>query len=319
MGFFSRLIRFGTIAAALAGVALIVLFSRMQAEREMPPAGDPPVSPPPKRYAESVAATGIIEALRDNVAVGVPHPGLVTEVAVKVNDAVSKGDVLFRLDDRDLRAEEVAIRGRIDAARAKLTVNRARIAKAETRLKRLAGVDDPRAVSQDDLENRRLEVDVAKAELTAAEAEVAASEAELQRLSQLIDRQTVRAPRDGTVLQVNIRGGEYAATGGNVVPAMIVGETGRLQVRADVDEQNATRIHPGQEAYATLKGDPDVTFPLEFVCIEPYVIPKVSLTGASTERVDTRVLQIIYAFDIPAEAPVYVGQQVDVFIQAPER
>jgi len=91
------------------------------------------------------------------------------------------------------------------------------------------------------------------------------------------------------VIQVNIRAGEFAASSPKA-PAIIVGETGRLQVRADVDEQNATRIRPGQRAVAFLKGDREVAIPLEFVRIEPFVIPKVSLTGASTERVDTRVL-----------------------------
>ena len=318
MGHFSRLVRFGTILAALAGVGFIVFFHRLQAEREMPPPGDPPFAPPLKRYEHAVAATGIVEALRDNVAIGVPQAGLVTEVAVEVNDTVRKGDVLFQLDARDLRAEEIAVRGRIEAARAKLAVQRARIAKAESLLRRFEAVADPRAVSQEDLENRKLDVDVASAELASTAAEVAAAEAEAERLAMLVDRLTVRSPRDGTVLQVNIRGGEYAATSGAARAAMIVGETGRLQVRADVDEQNATRIRPGQEAYATLKGAPDTGFPLEFVTIEPYVIPKVSLTGSSTERVDTRVLQVIYAFDVPAGTPVYVGQQVDIFIQAPE-
>jgi hypothetical protein len=44
------------------------------------------------------------------------------------------------------------------------------------------------------------------------------------------------------------------------------------------------------------------------------VIPKKSLTGGSTERVDTRVLQVIYQFD-PPNRPLYVGQQVDVYIE----
>ncbi|HSP42629.1 MAG TPA: HlyD family efflux transporter periplasmic adaptor subunit, partial [Luteolibacter sp.] len=121
----------------------------------------------------------------------------------------------------------------------------------------------------------------------------------------------------GTIIQVNIRAGEYAATAPEK-PAMILGETDRLQVRADVDEQNSTRIRPGQKARASLKGDPSVTFPLEFVRVEPYVIPKVSLTGAGTERVDTRVLQVIFSLDRPENPPIYVGQQVDVFIEAPE-
>jgi hypothetical protein len=56
--------------------------------------------------------------------------------------------------------------------------------------------------------------------------------------------------------------------------------------------------------------------PIRFVRIEPYVVPKRSLTGDSAERVDTRVLQIIFELDRPA-VPLYVGQQVDVFIQRP--
>ena len=45
-------------------------------------------------------------------------------------------------------------------------------------------------------------------------------------------------------------------------------------------------------------------------------MPKTSLTGASTERTDTRVLQVIYSFDHGA-LPVYIGQRMNVFIQAP--
>jgi hypothetical protein len=70
-------------------------------------------------------------------------------------------------------------------------------------------------------------------------------------------------------------------------------------------------------AVASLKGHSELKIPLKFVRIEPYVVPKRSLTGDSLERVDTRVLQIVYAFDRP-EFPVYVGQQVDVFIQRPQ-
>ena len=120
------------------------------------------------------------------------------------------------------------------------------------------------------------------------------------------------------VRYVKIRAGEYAATSPKT-PAMILGETGKLQIRADIDEQNATRIREGQKAYGYLKGDPTITFPLDFIRVEPYVIPKVSLTGSSTERVDTRVLQVIYSLTRPTDPPLYVGQQVDVFIEAPER
>jgi HlyD family secretion protein len=310
------IIRLATILLAILGVIGIFFFSHLQAERAMPPPGDPPVPPAPKPFVHSVSATGIIEALSENVAIGVPVSGLVREVGVRVNQPVKRGDMLFRLDDADLRAQEVSVLAQQRVAAASVKVAEAELAKLKSQLARIESVDDPRAVSQDDLDRRRQDVAVADARLASATAEASAAESERTRLGILIERLTVRSPRDGEVIQVNVREGEYAS---NIPrsPAMIVGDLSRLQVRADVDEQNATRIRAGQNGTASLKGDPKVSFPLQFVRVEPYVIPKVSLTGASTERVDTRVLQVIYSFDKPADPPVYVGQQVDVYIEAP--
>jgi len=317
MGIFSNILRYGTIVAAIAGVFAIIGIDRIQAARQMPPPGDPPQPPAPKPYAKSVSATGILEALSENVAIGVPQSGLVTEVKVKVNDEVKRGDLLFRLDDRDLRAQEISTLAKLEVAKAGIAVAEAQYTKEKTQFARLEAVKDPRAVSQDDLDTRRQEVLVAEAQLVSSKASLESAKSELQSVSMLIDRLAVRAPRDGSVIQVNTRAGEYAATAPRT-PAMIIGETARLQVRADVDEQNACRIRPGQRGTASLKGDPSVTFPLEFVRVEPFVIPKVSLTGASTERVDTRVLQVIFSFSRPTSPPVYVGQQVDVFIETTE-
>jgi hypothetical protein len=69
-------------------------------------------------------------------------------------------------------------------------------------------------------------------------------------------------------------------------------------------------------ATAHVRGTRQIQTGLKFVRVEPYVIPKRSLTGDSTERVDTRVLQVLYGFE-RGTLPIYVGQQMDVFIQAP--
>ena len=316
MNTLSLFLRYGSILAAICGVLAIVNVSNVQAERAMPPPGEPPVPPPTKPYADAVAATGILEALSENVAIGVPTAGLVTEVFVKVNDAVKIGAPLFKLDDRDLLAEKLTIQAQQEVARAQIIVSEAQLAKIQSQLARLSAISDRRAVSEDDLENRKQDVAVARAQLSAAQAQLASSALALERLSLLIARLTVSAPRAGEIIQLNIRAGEYAATAPKT-PAMIIGQTDTLQIRADIDEQNATRIRPGQAATAYLKGDPSIKFPLEFIRVEPYVIPKISLTGASTERVDTRVLQVIYSLKRPPNLPLYVGQQVDVFIEAP--
>jgi hypothetical protein len=117
-------------------------------------------------------------------------------------------------------------------------------------------------------------------------------------------------------LQVNVRRGEYAPLGVLARPLMVLGAVRELHVRADLDENDAWRFRDGARAYAFVRGNREIKTPLEFVRVEPYVVPKRSLTGESTERVDTRVLQVLYRFD-PAAMKVYVGQQVDVFVEAP--
>lgn len=314
---FSKILRYGTIIASLAGIYLMVQALQAQADNQPVLGGDPPVMPPEKLFQHSVAATGILEAMSDNVAVGVPLPGLILEVMVAVNDTVTKDQALMKLDDRDLRAEQLSNQAQQEISLAKIAVGEAQLSKLQAKLNRLNRVTDSRAISQDELENSKQDVTVAQAQLLEAKAQLKASETNIKRINLLIQRLTIRAPRDGTLIQVNVRAGEYAATSPKN-PAFILGNINQLQVRADIDEQNATRIRAGQAAYCYLKGDPSVTFPLKFMRIEPFVIPKVSLTGSSTERVDTRVLQVIFSLQRKDDFPLYVGQQIEIFIEAPE-
>lgn len=288
-----------TVYLALAGVAATVAMAvHLNGQSPDPP---PPIEPSPKPYAVSVAASGIIEALSENVAVGVPEAGLVTRVHVKVWDAVREGQPLFTLDDRELRAQ-------LGVHEANAAVAEATLLRLQDQLARLEGVKDPRAVSAEEVRTREHDVAVARAQVDAARAQVRQNQVLLERL-------TVVAPRPGTILQVNVRPGEYASATPKAA-ALILGDVDHLQIRADVDEQNAPRLQPGQAATAYLKGDTTGPIELTFVRIEPYVVPKVSLTGASTERVDTRVLQVIYSFKRPQNRPVYVGQQVDLFVKS---
>jgi hypothetical protein len=75
-------------------------------------------------------------------------------------------------------------------------------------------------------------------------------------------------------------------------------------------------VRPNAAAVATVRGNANLKTKLSFVRFEPYVLPKKSLTGDNTERVDTRVLQVIYRVD-DNKLPLFVGQQMDVFIDAP--
>jgi hypothetical protein len=115
------------------------------------------------------------------------------------------------------------------------------------------------------------------------------------------------------VLQVNIRPGEYASAGPEQ-NLLLIGSDAPGNVRADVDEKDAWRVRRDARAVASIRGNSRRQFPLRFVRIEPYVVPKRNLTGDAVERVDTRVLRILYA--LPEGINVYVGQQMDVFIES---
>jgi hypothetical protein len=149
-------------------------------------------------------------------------------------------------------------------------------------------------------------------------------DAQLAQTRTELDRLTVTAPRARSaaggettqfnVLQVNVRPGEYV----NNTPGqslIVLGQVGRLHVRVDLDENDIPRFRPNLPGVAKPRGNAAVEVPLTFVRVEPYVIPKKSLTGGNTERVDTRVLQVIYALDAGGN-PLFVGQQMDVFLDA---
>lgn len=167
--------------------------------------------------------------------------------------------------------------------------------------------------SQAQVEQTKAVLNSTKARISEAEANLKLLKAQRNELLVTLQRLMVTAPQDAHILQVNIRLGEMLATNPLQQPAIILGETNSLQVRVDIDEVNATRVSAGSQAIAHLKGDASKKIPLEFIRIDPYILPKKSLTGDNTERVDVRVLQVIYKFQLP-DFPVYVGQQVDVFI-----
>jgi HlyD family secretion protein len=129
-----------------------------------------------------------------------------------------------------------------------------------------------------------------------------------------VELRTVRAPEDGTVLQVNVRPGEFAQASALSLPLIIMGRMTPLYARVDIDEADIARLLPDAAATASLRGSAGSRLNLRFVRIEPLVVPKHSLSGQLTERTDTRVLQTIYEI-VGGVDTLWPGQQLDVLIQ----
>jgi HlyD family secretion protein len=278
------------------------------------PAVAEPSSAPFKAF---IAGSGIIEARSQNIAVGAPLSRLVAAVTVKVGDKVKAGAPLFYLDDRDTQAELAMKRADLAKAKADVSVAKASLRDTQSLSNLAEAVTDRRAISSEELLKRRNALSIAKARLQSALALVQQAEASLAVSQTTRDQLVVRAPVNGEVLQVNIRPGEFAQAGFLNTPLLVLGNLEQFHVRVDIDENDAWRFDRRNKAVAYLRGNRDFKVELSLAYVEPYVIPKKSLTGDSTERVDMRVLQALYSFE-RGQLPVYVGQQMDVFIEARE-
>jgi multidrug resistance efflux pump len=338
------------VAIALIGFALNFLSTAQQRLPELPP----PILPAQNPYANTVAGAGMIEPESENISIGSPVAGIVVEVSVRVGKSVSAGDPLFRLDDRELQAELRIRQSMLAAAAAELARLQAmprkeEIPQAEARIREAqaewenweqqsqraekAITMSRGAMSEEEYIQRRQSAIQARErynravadkdlllagawepDINLARAAVENAQAQVSETQTLLERLVVRAPVAGEVLQINVRPGEFVgAPAGQAL--VVLGNISQLHVRVDIDEYDIPRFVTDAPAEAALKGQPDIKFPLRFVRVEPYVVPKKSLTGDNTERVDTRVLQVIYAIDTGGRQ-LFVGQQLDVFINA---
>ncbi|HET6267305.1 MAG TPA: efflux RND transporter periplasmic adaptor subunit [Acidobacteriota bacterium] len=299
-------------------VALLILtFGIISVVRSQPkrvatvPFSPPPVSP----YEHTVAAVGLVETSTENIAIGTPLSDVVAEVYVTAGQSVQKGDPLFKLDVRQLVSDLIARKARLQVAESQVKVDSAVVDDVTRELEFAESVGDSRAISEEEVTHRRSAVETAQARLHQAEAEIEAARAEIKLVETQLERSVVRAPMSGVILQVKIHPGEFAQAGVNSTPLILLGRLKPLYIRVDVDEHETWRVRPDAKATAEVRGNSDLKTALKFVRFEPFVVPKKSLTGDSTERVDTRVLQVIYEVENES-LPLFVGQQMDVFIES---
>ena len=336
---------------ALLGLGLTLYTVRKQATPppSSPPTGEPTRSP----FGNRVAGSGLVEPVTEIINVGTPVAGVVETVQVHEGDEVKQGQPLFVIDQRMLSSQLRSAQARLEVASRKLAQLKARPRKedlltaeaiveqrqaavrdAQQRLDRLNQIADPTAISPNERPTREYELANARARLKEAEADLAevrigaypedlavvaadvqVAEAEVKSLQTDLERSTVRSPIDATILRVTARPGQFAsASTGNGDGLVTLGQLTPLHIRVDVDELDAWRFDPKGRAVAVLRGGRRVEVPIEYVRTVPVVIPKRTLTGDNAERIDTRVLQLVYRFT-DADPGVLPGQVLDVYVE----
>lgn len=200
----------------------------------------------------------------------------------------------------------------------------------------------PKSVSKEALDNAENAANAAKAnlevvqkqyELTRAGAwvyDIRNQEGQYKALasaavasSALLAKYTIKAPVDGVVLSINTAIGSLVSSQGaystytqGFKPIAVMGDPqDYLAVRCFIDEILVQKLPPPSDIKAemSIRGT-DVRIPLEYLRMQPYVSPKVQLSNQRTERVDVRVLPVVFRFEKPAKVTVYPGQLVDVYI-----
>ena len=201
---------------------------------------------------------------------------------------------------------------------------------------------DPRAVSKDALDSAVNAAALAKANLIVAKKQddltragawiydIQNQERQQHALAKayaasraLLGKYTLRASRDGVVLSINTIVGSYASPQGTYdaytqgpVPVIVLGSpSSSLHVRCYIDEILVPRLRLGSKMIAqmSVRGS-DVKIPLEFVRVQPYVTPKIELSDERLERVDVRVLPVIFKIVNTSNGNLYPGELVDVYI-----
>jgi HlyD family secretion protein len=307
----------------------------------------------PKAAARPVwaaSAPGRVEPAGGEIRMSAQVPGRVVDVLVGVNDKVSAGDLLVRLADEDLIARvnaaraEVAVRKRdrdnesvsnaardrrnaedkfADAER-QLTFAREELDRA-LKVKRAGGtsgdVDKAREVvakAGDQLEQTRTSLRKALANTdapapTRLEAALSAARAELSLAGAALERTRLRAPSDGSVLQINARVGETVAPSPDNLLA-VVGDVSSLRVRAEFEERDIGKVRVGQGAVVRSDAFPGKDFEGTVSSSARALGPSKLGQRGPRRPTDIDVLEVF--IDLTGQPPLLPGMRVDVFLKA---
>jgi len=297
---------------AIAGLVIGIVASYISGieKKPQPPAFQPASNP----YAKGIYANGIVESYQSNGANINIYPevaGTIKKILVSEGEIIKKGAPLILIDDAVQMATAEQQKAQIELAGASLKSVQDQLDKL-----RESRALEPRSVSKNDLDNAENAVNVAKANL-----EVARKQYELAQT--LLSKYFIKSPMDGAVLSVNAAVGSYVSAQGSYdtytqgfTPILVMGSSqAYIGVRCYIDEVLISRLPPASQMHAQMliRGT-NISIPLEFVRVQPYVSPKIALSNQRTERVDVRVLPVIFRFERPKNIDVYPGQLVDVYI-----
>jgi HlyD family secretion protein len=200
------------------------------------------------RIVEKVSGPGVVFA-EASVEISSSVMGRITELAVKEGQSVRKGDVLLRIDDSQYRARLNQAEAGHQGSLARVELAGARLEDAEREMQRVVALSEAGLVSERELQASKTAYAVAKADLDAARNGGEEARAGSVAAEDDLSKTMIPAPISGTVTSLNVEQGEIAITGTMNNPGtvlMTISNLDTMEVRADIDETDVAKIHPGQ-------------------------------------------------------------------------
>jgi HlyD family secretion protein len=142
-------------------------------------------------------------------------------------------------------------------------------------------------------------------QLNIARSELLGAEAAMQKL-------TVRAPIDGTILQINARPGELASSS-TALPLVLLGDVSALRVRAEVDERDLGEIKLQQSVVVRAAAFPGREFAGTVSFVAPLVEPGRKYARGPRNMTDVDTVEVLV--DLTESTSLAVGMKVDVYFR----
>lgn len=338
-----------SLLATLAGAAAAgVQFGRSSAAEPIG-AFEPARAGTSEQKRWETVAPGRVESSSREIKISSAILAPIAEVLVHINDAVSAGDLLIRLDDDEALARlalaeaqvEDRRRARDDAAQPaaeqvkaadRVAASERAVAAARAVLDRILAARRADAASEADLANARSALLDAQERLKQArerlhqlhaaqnaplasrtETALAVARAEWTIAQKALERTRIRAPIAGTILQVQAKVGEMASPSSELA---ILGDRSSLRVRAELNEHDVGKVTIGQRAVVRADAFRGRDFEGRVSAIAPIVAPgRIGSRGAQALR-DTEVVEVLV--DLTDASLLVVGLRVDVFF-TPEK
>lgn len=326
------------VAAGPANLARPTDVAKARVDVPVPAGSDDRAPLAPHGY---VSGNGVVEPVDRETRVAGQAPGRVAVVHVSEGQFVETGTPLVDLEgaleraaldaaEADVAVEKAALarttrglrREDVDALTGEADAAHARAEMSEEVLARTARLADDGAATPDELARARRQAEIDERTFAAADArrlggvnggrredilvaraQVQAAAARREQARVALERLTIRAPVQGTILQVKYRVGEYynpaAAGGTSAEPLVVLGDTRELCARIDVDERDVARVKPAAPGYVALSAFGDRHFPGKVVEIGRRMGRKNVRTDDPVERLDVKILEVVLELETP--------------------